>query len=202
MIGGATRWRLLELQRRRLAIDAGIELLERKREALLRAIAQRERAAATMRQTVAKSLTLARSALDGASAEIGTSACRAASLAQPLGPPVTVSRDAIVGVRVPRISGQFPSFAPQYGTGGTSARLDEAGRQYAALMPLLLRLAEDEQARACLRHGLRRTARILNALKAVLLPAVDADIHAVASGLEEEEREEAVRWRAKPPRAR
>jgi len=32
-------------------------------------------------------------------------------------------------------------------------------------------------------------------LRAVLLPALDADIRAVASGLEEEEREEAVRWR-------
>lgn len=201
MNGGATRWRLLELQRRRKAIGGGIELLDRKREALLRALAERERAAAATRQTLAPRLAAARASLDEAAVDIGSGACRAAAAAQTPAAPIAIARDTVVGVRIPRVSGTFTRFAPQYGPGGTSARLDEAGRRYCAVLPWVVRVAEQEQAIECLRRGLRRTARTLNALRAILLPAVDADIRAVASGLEEEEREEAVRWRAGSPRA-
>jgi vacuolar-type H+-ATPase subunit D/Vma8 len=58
-------------------------------------------------------------------------------------------------------------------------------------------VAEQEQSVECLRRGVRRTARTLNVLRAILLSAVDAGIRAVASGLEEKNREEAVRWRAR-----
>jgi len=202
MSGGATRWRLLELQRRRKAIDAGIDLLDRKRDALVRALSQRERAAAETRHALDETLARARTALDVAAVDIGAAACRAAAAAQPSAPPITVTREAVVGVRIPRITGRFGAFSPQYGPGGTSAGLDVAARRYVDVVPVLLRVAEEEQAAACLRRALRRTARTLNALRAILLPAVDADIRAVTSGLEEEEREEAVRWRTGPPRAR
>jgi vacuolar-type H+-ATPase subunit D/Vma8 len=83
--------------------------------------------------------------------------------------------------------------------GGTCAALDQAAALFAGLVPEVLLLAQEEQAARTLTRGLRRTTRTLNALRAVLLPAVDADIRAVASDLEEEEREEAVRWRAWRP---
>jgi ATP synthase subunit D len=47
-----------------------------------------------------------------------------------------------------------------------------------------------------LERRLKRTTRTVNALRTVLLPAVDADVPAVASGLEEEDRRKAMRWRA------
>ena len=56
MTGAATRWRLIELQRRRRAIDTGIDLLDRKREGLLRALAERARAASALRRRLAGAL--------------------------------------------------------------------------------------------------------------------------------------------------
>ena len=200
MTGGATRWRLLELQRRRASIDAGIGLLDRKREALLRALTERQRLASASRRELTARLASARDALDRAAVDIGAVSCRAAAAAQPAAPLITVARDAVVGVRIPRITGEVRPFVPGYGPGGTSHRLDEAGRAYTGLLPLLMRVAEQEHALECLRRAMRRAARTLNALRAILLPAVEADIRAVAAGLEEEEREEAVRWRAGPAR--
>jgi V/A-type H+-transporting ATPase subunit D len=202
MTGGATRWRLLELQRRRAAIDAGVALLDRKREALLRALTERQRIVSASRRELTITLASARDALDRAAVDIGPVSCRAAAAAQPPAPPMTVARDAVVGVRIPRIIGKVRPFVPGYGPGGTSFRLDEAGRAYTRLLPVLMRVAEQEHAVECLRRAVRRTARTLNALRAILLPAVDADIRAVRSGLEEEEREEAVRWRARTSRTR
>jgi V/A-type H+-transporting ATPase subunit D len=193
----ATRWRLLELQRHRRAIETGIDLLDRKREGLLRALAQRTRRAVESRSRLAAGLGPARAALDEAAVRIGDAAARAAAIAQPRFTTVSLHEEAIVGVRVARLTAAFPPFAVHYGPGGTCASLDEAGRLFTALLPDLLTLAEQERAARTLARGLRRTTRTLNALRAVLLPAVDADIRAVASALEEEEREEAVRWRVR-----
>jgi H(+)-transporting ATP synthase subunit D len=195
----ATRWRLLELQRHRRAIETGIDLLDRKREGLLRALAERHRQALESRGRLAAGLEPARTALDRAVVQFGDAAARAATLAQPCFDGISAHEEAVVGVRVACLVGAPPPFSLHYGPGGTCAALDDAGRLFAALVPELLTLAQEERAARSITRGLRRTTRTLNALRAVLLPAVDADIRAVASGLEEEEREEAVRWRAGRP---
>lgn len=199
MRAAATRWRLLELQRHRHAIETGIELLDRKREGLLRALAQRTRQALESRRRLGTALESARTALDGAAIQIGDAAARAAALAQQGFDGVSAHEEAVVGVRVIQLSGAPAAFAAKYGPGGTCQALDDAGRLFTRLLPEILRLAQEERAARTITAGLRRTTRTLNALRAVLLPAVDADIRAVASGLEEEEREEAVRWRAGRP---
>jgi V/A-type H+-transporting ATPase subunit D len=200
--GVATRWRLIELQRRRRAIRRGADLLDRKREGLLRALAERTRAAAGHRERFARALAGAYALLDRALIEIGEAAARAATLAPPRLPALTITSDAILGVRVPRLTARLPPPALHYGPGGTCAALDEAVRAFTALIPGLVRIAEEEAAERSLRRGLRRTTRTLNALRSVLLPVVEADIRAVASSLEEEEREEAIRWRAGRPERR
>jgi V/A-type H+-transporting ATPase subunit D len=191
----ATRWRLIELQRRRRAIDAGIDLLDRKREALIRAVARHRAAAADRRARVARALEGARLEVDRAAVLIGDTPALAAALVQP--PTVTVAavEDAIMGVHLFRLDATAALFQPAYGPGGTCEALDAAGRAFTALLPDLVALARDEQAERSLRRGLRRTSRTLNALRAVLRPAIEQDIRAVESSLEEEEREEAVRWR-------
>jgi H(+)-transporting ATP synthase subunit D len=193
--GAATRWRLIELQRQRRAIGIGADLLERKREGLLRALAARSRAARSRRARLAGLLAAAHAVLDDAVVEIGEAAALGAAIAQPRTHEVTVSSDAVIGVHVPRLAVKGQDAGLNYGPGGTCARLDEAVRTFTALLPEITSLAEDEGAERSLKRGLKRTTRTLNALRIVLLPAVDADIRAIASGLDEEEREEAVRWR-------
>jgi H(+)-transporting ATP synthase subunit D len=191
----ATRWQLIQLQRRRRAIETGADLLDRKREALLRALATRARATADRRTRLAAALAAAYRTLGRALVEIGELSALAATAAQPRTIDITAASDAVVGVRVPRLIVTGAPPAPQYGPGGTSAALDAAVTAFGGLLEELVRVAEDEAAERSLKRGLRRTVRTLNALRTVLLPAVDAGIRAVAAGLEEEERDEAVRWR-------
>ena len=196
MRGAATRWRLIELQRRRQAIESGADLLDRKREGLLRALAERTRASADTRAVLTTELERAYAILARGIVEIGQTAALAATLAQPRIAHLEVGHESVVGVRVPRLMASFDAAVPHYGPGGTCAATDDAVRAFAALLPAIVRLAEVEEVERTLRRGLRRTTRTLNALRNVLLPAVEADIRAVASALEEEERDEAVRWRA------
>ena len=196
MSGAATRWRLIELQRHHQAIQTGAELLDRKREGLLRALAERSRASVEARAALTVALADADAVLARAIVEAGEAPALAATLAQPRIARLDVEHESVVGVRVPRLIASFDAAVPHYGPGGTCAALDDTVRAFAGLLPAIVRLAEEEEVERTLRRGLRRTTRTLNALRNVLLPAVEADIRAVASALEEEERDEAVRWRA------
>ena len=196
-----TRWRLLELQRQRRAIQAGVDLLDRKREGLLRALLQRREAARKIRRELVGPYSRARLTLDRALVLIGEAAGRAATIAQSRYDALRTHEDSVVGVRLLRFATAPTPLVLQYGPGGTTAELDEAARLFAALLPALARLAQEEFAEATLRNGLRRTTRTLNALKNVLLPAVEGDLRAVASALDEDEREEALRCRYRIPAA-
>ncbi len=72
---------------------------------------------------------------------------------------------------------------------------DRAARAYADLVPLLVRLAQEELAVANLSEAINRTDRRWNALDRVLIPGLASEIRRVESALEEEARDEAVRGR-------
>jgi V/A-type H+-transporting ATPase subunit D len=195
MDGAATKWRLVELRRTRQVVRLGMDLLDTKREALLRALVERRHATTRTRDALQAPLEAARATLHRAAIEIGRASAEAASLAQPDAGEIRCHDHAILGVHVPRLEGRFVPPRIQYGPGGTCAALDEATFMFAALLPAILDLAEAETAERNLQRGLRRTTRTLNALKNVLLPTLEADIAHVASALEEEERDEAARIR-------
>lgn len=190
----SSRWRLIELRGQRDAVRGGIELLDRKREALVRHLAGRRRSLGALRASVGASLQAARRALHAAIAEVGRPACEAAALAQRLPGALSRRDDRVLGVRLPRVVAALHPLEIAYGPGGTSAALDRAAREFAALLPALVDLGSEETAVHNLETALHRTNRTLNALRDRLLPAIEAEIGAVANGLEEEERDERVRW--------
>ena len=89
-----------------------------------------------------------------------------------------------------------PGDTRAYGAGATSAGLDAAGAAFSALLPTLVRLAEEEEAVRNLQAGLLKTVRRLKALERVVIPRLEREVREVAAALEEEERDESVRRKA------
>jgi V/A-type H+-transporting ATPase subunit D len=194
--GAASRSRLLELRAALAAAAHGHEVLERKRELLLFELRRRTAELAEERRRVVPALAAARAALARARVELGGAALDAAVLAQPETAAVELSAGSILGTAVPRLSAKAAAFRPAYGTAGTAATVDAAGAAFASLLPDLARVAELGATVAALGRGLRKTARRVSALERVVIPACEADLSAVLQGLEEDERDEAVRRRA------
>ncbi|HSC27870.1 MAG TPA: V-type ATP synthase subunit D [Vicinamibacterales bacterium] len=188
-----SRWRLIELVRKRAAVRAGVDLLERKREALIRELENRVVLAEERRGALAAALQKARARLEHAVVDIGAPAAEAAALAQALPGSLRRREEVVLGVHLPRVAATFEPLRLSYGFGGTSASLDDAALAFRALLPLVVELAAQETAVRNLRRALQRTSRTLNALKDVLLPEVEADVRAVAAALEDEDRDERVR---------
>jgi V/A-type H+-transporting ATPase subunit D len=193
MIESSGRSRLLGLRRELDAARAGRELLDRKREVILRTVSERTPRAQGLRHTVATALAAARADLANAQIESGRTAVDAAALAQPRIVSVEATEMSVVGIMLPQIHAAVAPFRPRYGPVGTSGTLDRAGAAFTAILPSLLALASAEAAIRRLRRALTRTVRRLNALDMMVLPELSREIHVVAAALEEEERDEAVR---------
>lgn len=193
MTAAAVRSRLLLLRREREAARRGQDLLEQKREVLLRELLRRTRLRDEVADRAAAALAGARARLREARTELGRLAVDSAALAQT--EIVSVERRAktLLGIALPALQGRFKPFRPRYGLGGTAESLDRAGSAFAEALPVLVRLAEEELAVRNLREGFAKTIRHLNALEKVVLPRLDDEIRAVTTALEEEDRDEALR---------
>ncbi len=191
----ASRSRWLELKREEFAARRGRQLLDEKREVLVRELSRARSRREEEARRAAISLSAARAAAAQAEVELGHAALEAAALAQKPAAQVTLSPRSFLGVSLPAVSGRFEAFRARYAPGGTAESLDRAARAYAELVPLLLRLAQEELAVANLSEALARTNRRWNALDRVLLPELAREIRRVEGALEEEARDEAVRAR-------
>jgi V/A-type H+-transporting ATPase subunit D len=193
MIGAANRSRLLQLRQEQQAARIGRDLLDNKREAILRELLQRVRLRDSRRDRLRRAGQEASAALDTALVEIGPRAADTAALAQPSTAAVELRPASLVGVPVPRLHAKVPPYRPHYGIAGTSASLDSAGERFTALLVALVALAEDEEAVRHLQEGLRKTVRRLQALEKVVIPRLEREAREVAAALEEEERDESFR---------
>ena len=195
MIGSATRSRLFELRRDRAAARRSAELLDRKREVLLREIARRERMRNELRDVVAVHYAEAYQRLRVARVELGIRGVEAAALAQPARHAIVFREASVMGVRIPRLSATIEPYRAFYGAAATAESLDECGAAFTQLFPHVVTLAQEELAVARLSLAMKKTTKLLNALQKVVLPRIESDIRAIVDGIEEDERDEAIRRR-------
>ena len=198
MISSAVRSRLYELRRDRQAAQRSAELLDHKREALLREILRREHRRSALRAKVEDWYKGAHFKLRVARVELGIDAIEAASLAQSAHVTIVERASSVMGVRVARIDAVYETFRACYGASATAESLDVAGAGFVELLQPLIDLAQEETAIRRLRFAMRKTTKIFNALRKVVLPRIERDIRATVEGIEEEERDEFTRrevWR-------
>lgn len=191
----AVRSRLHALTAERNAARLGRDLLDDKREAILRTLLERAPRHAVARQRAEAAHERARQSLAGAAIENGRRAVDAAALAQPVTAALSWLPGSVVGVPTPRLALQMPPFAPRYGAAALTAKLDQAGEDYSAFVTALVTFAEEEEAVRNLQSGLTRTLRRLRALEEIVIPRLEREMHAVAAALEEDERDDTVRNR-------
>ena len=195
MIGSATRSRLFELRRDRGAAQRSAELLDRKREVLLREVARREKLRDRLRQDVARQFVEAHFLLRVARVELGLAGVENAALMQPRRYAVARRDVSVMGVRIAQLAASVEPYRAFYGAAATAESLDECGSAFTGLIPQLVALAQEENAVKRLAAAMKKTTKLLNALQKVVLPRIERDIRAIVEGIEEDERDEALRRR-------
>ncbi|HEX9163247.1 MAG TPA: V-type ATP synthase subunit D [Thermoanaerobaculia bacterium] len=193
MIPAASRSRLNELRRDRTSAVRGADLLDRKREVLLREMSRRTARAEAMRREVERTLAGARRRLRIAEVHLGREGVTAAGFAQPATTAIDCRESAIMGVRFASVRASSPPYRAAYGPASTSESLDAAGAAFSVLVPRVVELAAEESAVARLRVAVRKVTKIVNALQKVIIPRLEQQIRMTVDSIAEEERDEAIR---------
>lgn len=187
---------LLAKKAQRLLAQQGRDLLEQKREALLREfmrdvdIALRDGESLDRLAAEAAYSLAAAKALDGPEA-VGSASLAAVDVAR-----VKIEVVNVMGLAVPTVERETlppPPLERGYGLASTSARIDEVAERFEAELDLLVELARVETRLRRLGDEIKATSRRVNALDNVFIPRLEAQLRRIATTLEEREREDIFR---------
>ena len=191
-----TRMQLLAHKAQIALARQGRELLEQKRNALMKELLRIADTVMEHSGALQQAADEARQALARAEAVAGGEAVRSAALASHTELPLEVTTASVMGVRVPHIEQKRvarPVVGRNYSIVGTSITIDEAAAAFETEVELIIQLAESELRLTRLATEIQTTSRRLNALDHLLIPRLEAEMNLIQMALDERERSDHFR---------
>lgn len=172
----------------------GYELLDKKRNVLIREIMELNAKAKDLQESIDSVFTVAYAALQNANIEMGISNVERLSYGVPHEESVVIKSRSIMGVEIPLISYDNEArYSPNFGFGNTSSALDEAYIKFSEVKDLIMTLSMVETAAYRLAVNIKKTQKRANALKNVTIPKYERLVKSIQEVLEERERDEFTR---------
>ena len=188
-----TKGNLNAAKRSRALADNGYELMDRKRNILIREIMELMDEAEDLQERIDSTFSEAYASMRLAEISMGGSAQSGAN-AVPIDDSFSIRFRSVMGVELPVVSAEpeEPS-GPPYGLAFTSSDLDDAYFKFAEVKDLIRELAETENCIYRLAYAIKKAQKRANALQNIVIPGLNAEIARISDALEEQEREEFVR---------
>lgn len=188
-----TKGNLNAAKRSRALADNGYELMDRKRNILIREIMELMDEAEDLQERIDSTFSEAYASMSLAEISMGGSAQSGAN-AVPIDDSFSIRFRSVMGVELPVVSAEpeEPS-GPPYGLAFTSSDLDDAYFKFAEVKELIRELAETENCIYRLAYAIKKAQKRANALQNIVIPGLDSEIARISDALEEKEREEFVR---------
>ncbi|BDF71817.1 V-type ATP synthase subunit D [Oscillospiraceae bacterium] len=186
-----TKGNLMSAKRSRALASTGYELLDRKRNILIREMMGLMDTAKAVQDQIDVVFTEAYAALQKANISLGICDRIAESVA--VDESLTIQYRSVMGVELPHIPDRSPPPRPEYGFASTSSALDDAYIKFHRVKELTRQLAEVETSIYRLAESIRKTQKRANALQNIVIPNFDRTVRFITDALEEKEREEFVR---------
>src|SRR5208283_2534158 len=189
-----TRINLIQTKKTLSLAESGREILERKRDILLRELRNSIYDAEKSREDLLEALAKAYQSLKEANMAKGSETVANVALGSSYEADFLLDFRSVMGVTVPTVEFQSePDAKPDYGFANTSAELDKAFKQFYNVLKLIADLARAEGTTFQIANDVGRTQRRVNALNYVLIPMYRNITKKIALVLEEKDREEFVR---------
>lgn len=184
-----TKGNLIKAKRSLRQAKMGYELMDRKRNILIREMVALTDKAKELRSSIADTYSQAYRALQRANVSMGV----VSELAQgfPVDNSVTLSSRSIMGVELPKVSSaQNNGTEMCYSMYQTNSSFDDAYICFNRVKELTITLAEIENSIFRLAIAIKKTQKRANALKNIMIPKFDNMVKFITNALEEKEREE------------
>lgn len=188
-----TKGNLMAAKRSRALAQTGYELMDRKRNILVREMMSLMEDANRIQQEIDLVFQTAYTALARANIELGL--CDHIAEAVIPDHSLDIRWRSVMGVELPKIPDNTPPLRPDYGFAYTSPAFDDAYIQFAKVKDLTRRMAEVETSIYRLAEAIKKSQKRANALKNIVIPNFDNTIRIITEALEEKERDEFVRMK-------
>lgn len=191
-----TRINLIRTKKTLEQSKSGLELLERKRDVLIRELRHFTYDAKKLREEINSVLARAYQNLIKSKVMMGSETVENVALAFLLKENFDLDYRSIMGVPVPIVNFQMKEdVKPDYGFVDTSASLDKTFKEFSNVLEHLAQLAEIEGAAFKIADEVQKTQKRVNALKHVFIPRYSEIVKHIELVLEEKEREEFIRMK-------
>ena len=184
----ATKGNLINTKKTLSLAKLGYELLDRKRNILIRELMMLIDEAQRLRDSIDSTYKEAYSALQLANITMGVVSPIAENM--PIENSVEISYKNVMGVELPTISMDKPKPGISYGFMSSNSQLDKAYIAFCRVKEITVTLAQVENSIYRLATAIKKTQRRANALKNIIIPQNEATVKYIADSLEEKEREE------------
>ena len=171
----------------------GYELLDKKRNVLIREMMSFMDRAKGIQQKMQEIFKEAYEALIMANITIGINEVNEVAESIPQATEFTILTQSIMGVEIPQIKYEKRELEPYYSFYHTNTALDVALKEFHRVKYLLYELAEIEDSIYKLATEIKRTQKRTNALKNIQIPKYEALVKMISEMLEEKEREDFFR---------
>ena len=184
-----TKGNLIAIKKSLALAKVGYELLDKKRNILIREMMALIDRASEIQGTIDSAFRDAYIALQKANISLGF--CNELSKTVPIDNSVKMDSRSIMGVEIPILSIDKPDeHELHYGLSHTNARFDEAVALFMRAKYLTVELAEIENSVYRLAVAIKQTQKRANALKNIMIPRFEETVKFIADALDEKDREE------------
>jgi len=182
-----TKGELLKLMSSEKLAEKGHELMDRKKNILMREMMELIHDVRELRSTVSKKFEEAYRALQDANITLGIVGDIAQSI--PIDDGLSIKYRSVMGVELPKVSHEIEHVKITYGLGATNTKFDYAYKTFLEVRDMLVKLAEIDNAAYRLANAIRKTKKRANALEQIVLPKFKDNIKYIRDVLEEKDRE-------------
>ena len=183
-----TKGNLLNMQKSLALAQLGYELLDKKRNILIRELMQMVDKAKELRESIGVTYIEAYSALQMANITHGVVANIAEGM--PVENTVSVSYRSVMGCELPKLSVEKKKLSLDYGFMNTDSNVDKAYISFVKVKEMTVTLAEVENSIYRLTNSIRKTQTRANALQNIVIPKYQSTVKYISGSLDEKEREE------------
>lgn len=185
-----TKGNLLATKKSLQLSRTGFELLDRKRNILIREMMQLIDRANSIQSKIDDAYTAAYAALQTANITLGV--CKELAATVPLDNGLNVAYRSVMGVEIPMVEleKQKNTEPVPFGLYKSNTALDIAYQKFQEVKVLTAELAEVENSVYRLADAIKKTQKRANALKNIMIPRFAATVKFITEALEEKDREE------------
>jgi V/A-type H+-transporting ATPase subunit D len=186
-----TKGNLMMIQKSNELAKKGYELMDRKRNILIREMMTLLDDVKLLRNEIADTFAKAYKALQEANITLGIVSEIAKSI--PIDSGLSVTYRSVMGVEIPKVTYEHTPVKITYGIGSTNTKFDYAYKMFQKVRDLTVKLSEIDNATYRLANAIRKAQKRANALENVVIPRFNENIKYISEVLEEKEREAFIR---------